>query len=798
MVVLDEPGLGPVEVFEQPPSRRRFSPGDVLRLVIGLALVGVGTLVARTARSTLEGLETDLVEAFGRLPDGVETALLTFAQLFTSVVPAIAFVVLLVKRRWKVALLLFATTMVSNLAMTAADVVLSNRALDQVLERLQVQDSVVDATYPNSHVVAATIAVVTVAAPWLSQQWKRALWWGVAVLVLLRLMAVAYPAFDVVVAVGVGIASGSLVLLLFGSPSNEPRPEELVDGLVEVGVAPLRIDRRGRVGSSIRYRVDDLVQGELGVTLRTPDEADADLLNRAYRSLRFRSSEVGHRFATLKRRMEHEALALTLAERRDVRAPRVVQLGTTERGSAFLVTQQPENRPLVPDDLAEPEVLTSAWRQLGRLHDAGIAHRAISLEVLRRDDHGAVWLQDFDDAETAPTERDRARDVAELLTETAAVIGAGPAVTAAVDALGPDRVAPSVRMLQPLALPPATRARAKARPELLDQLRAAVIDATGAPELELEDLERVKPRTVLIVVASALAFYSLLPQFANLSDTVSAFGDAELGWIAALVGASAVTYVFAAISFEGAVPEPVPFAPNLRAQVASSFAGLVGPAGAGGFALTGRFLQRLGIGGSEATASVAVNAIGGFAVHAVLMVAFIVWSGQSEFGGFSLPSFGTVLLILAVVLALVGLLVAIGPVRQRFLVPVWRGAKEGVAHIGRVFTNPIRVAGLFGGSLGISLTYVVAMACAVEAFGGGLAFVEIGAAYLVAVAIATLAPTPGGLGALESALIAGLVGFGLDSGAAVSSVLTFRLATFWLPLLPGWLALGWMQRNEEL
>jgi uncharacterized membrane protein YbhN (UPF0104 family)/tRNA A-37 threonylcarbamoyl transferase component Bud32 len=667
-----------------------------------------------------------------------------------------------------------------------------------VLARLQVEDSVVDATYPNSHVVAATIAVVTVAAPWLSQAWKRALWWGVAILVLLRLMAVAYPAFDVMVAVGVGIATGSLVLLLFGSPSNEPRPEELVDGLVRAGVAPRRIDRQGRIGSSLRYRVDDVALGELGVTLRTPDEADADLLNRAYRSLRFRSSEVGHRFATLKRRVEHEALALTLAERHDVGAPRVVRLGTTTRGSAFLVTRQPDTRPLVPEDLADPAVLDSAWQQLGRLHDAGIAHRRISLEVLRRDDRGTVLIQDFDDSETAPSERDRARDIAELLTETAAVIGAHAAVEAAARNLGSDQLALSVRMLQPLALPPATRGRAKAQPELLDQLRAEVVEATGAPELELEDLERVKPRTVLIVVASALAFYSLLPQFANLSDTVSAFGDAEFGWIAALVGASAVTYVFAAISFEGAVPEPVPFAPNLRAQVASSFAGLVGPAGAGGFALTGRFLQRLGIGGPEATASVAVNAIGGFAVHAVLMVAFIVWSGQSEFGGFSLPSFGTVLMILAVVLALIGLLVAVGPVRQRFLVPVWRGAKEGVTHIGRVFTRPTRVAALFGGSLGISLTYVVAMACAVEAFGGGLAFVEIGAAYLVAVAIATLAPTPGGLGALESALIAGLVGFGLDSGAAVSSVLTFRLATFWLPLLPGWLALGWMQRNEEL
>ena len=47
-------------------------------------------------------------------------------------------------------------------------------------------------------------------------------------------------------------------------------------------------------------------------------------------------------------------------------------------------------------------------------------------------------------------------------------------------------------------------------------------------------------------------------------------------------------------------------------------------------------------------------------------------------------------------------------------------------------------------------------------------------------------------------MIAGLTGFGLDSGVAVSATLTFRLATFWLPILPGWAVLRWMERNDEL
>ena len=37
-------------------------------------------------------------------------------------------------------------------------------------------------------------------------------------------------------------------------------------------------------------------------------------------------------------------------------------------------------------------------------------------------------------------------------------------------------------------------------------------------------------------------------------------------------------------------------------------------------------------------------------------------------------------------------------------------------------------------------------------------------------------------------MIAGLVGAGMSGTAAVPAVFLFRLATFWLPILPGWIA----------
>ena len=61
-------------------------------------------------------------------------------------------------------------------------------------------------------------------------------------------------------------------------------------------------------------------------------------------------------------------------------------------------------------------------------------------------------------------------------------------------------------------------------------------------------------------------------------------------------------------------------------------------------------------------------------------------------------------------------------------------------------------------------------------------------AYVVAYSIGTLAPTPGGLGAVEGILIALFVSFGVPSAIAVAVVLVYRIINFWLPIPPGFLA----------
>ena len=75
-----------------------------------------------------------------------------------------------------------------------------------------------------------------------------------------------------------------------------------------------------------------------------------------------------------------------------------------------------------------------------------------------------------------------------------------------------------------------------------------------------------------------------------------------------------------------------------------------------------------------------------------------------------------------------------------------------------------------------------------RAFGATVNPVNLVVAYGLAGVIAALPLTPGGLGVVETVLPATLAGFGVAPGIALTGVLSWRFAQFWLPIPLGGLA----------
>lgn len=796
LTVLGEDTARPAELDERPPGERYFRhPGDVVRVVVWGAATLLLVLLVELAEGTNAGLREDLGETAALIPQAVRQLALAITQVGAVLVPTAVVAGLVVRRRFRrIGVLLLAA------AAGAAVFVLLDRAIGlagSVTGALDDDSWLVSTRFPPASYLAGAAAATIVGKPWLAREWRRGADKALALLAVTLIVAGSSGLAELLLAVSAGSLAGAAVLVAFGAPNRRPSPMAVAEGLRRSGldVTDLTLERAvGGRAQLYRAALGDGTRSFVKVYAR--DSRDADLLYRGYRTLVLRDPGDDWPAASLERDVEHEGLLLLLARRGGVRCPDLRGLSSLADGSMVLAMDDVRGRSLdtLPPDELTAEVLQAVWRETNVLHAAGLAHRVLRAANIVVTDDGPV-IVDLGTAQAPAEPRLQAIDRAELLASLTVLVGPEAAVAAAARVLAPDDLAAAAPYLQPLALSTATRKQASK--SLLKTLRDQIAATTDQEPEPLERLVRVRPRTVIMIATLTGAFYFLLPQLANVDDSFRALRSANWGWLAAAVVMSGFTYVCAAVGMMGGVRERLPFAPTLYAQLGSSFVNRVTPANVGGMALNVRYLQKAGVPPAEAVTGMGLNVLAGGVVHIVLLLVFFAWAGRGE-SGFSIPGSSKLLVVIAVLLAVVGIVLATRRGRRVVRTKVLGAVKQSLASIGLLARSPRRLLAIFGGSTGVTLAYVTALACAVNAFDGGVGYAEVGAVYLGSSIIAAAAPTPGGLGAMEAALVAGFTAIGMDGAIAVAIVLSYRLVTYWLPIVPGWLTFRLLERRSYI
>jgi undecaprenyl-diphosphatase len=779
----------------RPPGERYFRhPGDVLRLVVwGVTTIAVAVLVG-SGTATAQGVSDDVASVFGQIADGARELLLVLVQAFALGGPLVILAALVVRGRWRRIGLLLLAAAVGALIWIGLDLL---RDLPGRLPGALSGDTWIATTrFPTLPYLTGAAAVTMVGKPWLSRSWRRAADLALTALALAMAIAGIAGVPELALAAAAGATAGAAVLVLFGAPNRRPTPAAVAAALEGAGLAVRGLDlRRAEGGRTQLYEAQPIDGDPVFVKVYSRDSRDADLLYRAFRTALLRGTADRWPSTDLRRQVAYEGFLMMLARRGGVRCPRVAAVAPLGDGSVVLAMEQVDGVRLDAADEAVPlddEALDAVWHEVQLLHDTGLAHRSLRAANVLETTDGPVLI-DFGFGETAASPRMRAVDRAELLASTAAITDPPRAVAAAARVLPAEDLGATLPFLQPLALSSATRHSVSK--SVLAELRDGVAEATGVEPPPLERLVRVRPRTLLIIAMLVGAFYVLLPQLANVDDSVKALKHANYGWLAASLVMSALTYVSSAVGLAGGVTVRLPFGPNVDTQLASSFVNRVSPANVGGMALNVRFLQKLGLDSAEAVTGVGLNSLVGGVVHLVLLTVFVAWAGQGGGSGFSIPTDSKTLVIIAVVLALLGIVLATRRGRRLFRTRVVTFFQRSWRSLTVLARMPTKLAALFGGSIGVTLAYIASLTAACAAFNGGVSIAEVGAVYLGASVVASAAPTPGGLGAMEAALVAGFTGVGMDSGKAVAAVLGYRLLTYWLPILPGWWSFHRLERR---
>jgi glycosyltransferase 2 family protein len=818
------PAAGPsaaIEVEDHLESRIRI-PTDLLRCVIALVEIALLAGLALLARQAANGAEFDIVQDSKHLK-----TLLPFlgfaAHLALLLLPvALAIRVLVRRHPRRLAEAIGAGALTVGLVL-AANLLLKLPAASGLYSVLTPVKSTGDRVPALDWYLSGLTAYVTVIGLVGRPRWRAVFWLAIAFYGLASLAGTLTTVFSLLITVLLGIACGSGLRYLVGSISERPSALEIAEavGAVDAPVASIR--RITDASTETRKYAAALRNGaRVDITVFDRDQQAADVFYRLYRRLRLRAQVSRSAPLTVERAVERRALLTYAAEDAGVLTPRLRALIRVGPEAAVLVKDGYTGTTLADLDGQPTDAqLARVWDAVLLLHSHRVTHRALTADriLLIGDDGdgdaqargvgrshrgggrprvasaGDVMLLEPGNGDVAATDLQLRLDLAQLLAEFALLVGPDRAVRSASEKLSSDELAAVAPLIQTVVLHRSTRIALSRHKDVLPALRKHLVAAAVGPEAAPVQLERIRLRTLVTLVAVVFAAYILAGELTRTSMG-NLLRHADWRWTWAALGLSALTYVGATWSLSGFVLEKLRTTRTFLAQVACSFVTLVTPAAVGGAALNIRYLRRAHVAPADAVASVGVSQVIAFALHLILLAVFAALAGTLHDTSFRPPDWTYIALAALVVVILAVLAVPAG--RKLLLSRLASTLSQVIPRLLDIGQQPAKLAQGIGGALLVTAAYIGCLGVCVRAFGGSLPFVAIAVVYLTGSAIGSAVPTPGGIGAVEAALAAGLTAAGLHGTVAFSAVLLFRAVTFWLPVPLGWVALNYLQRREAL
>ena len=635
-----------------------------------------------------------------------------------------------------------------------------------------------------------SIAVVVVASPHLTRPTRRVGQWLVAVLAAVALCFAGALPTDLLSALFLGWGVAAAVHYAFGTPIGRPTVADVSNALaaLQVPAEGVRLAPEQPVGRAIFFAED--ANGPLQISALGRDEADAQLLARAWRSVAYRDAPAIV-FPTRRRQVEAEAYMGLLAGTQGARVSRIVY-GGAAGPLALLVERIPAGRPFAELDPGEvtDALLDAMWSTLRALHAARVAHGKLDgYHVIV--DRGSPTIVSFELSSTGVhAQRAASADDAQLLAVTAARVGAERAVAAAERGVGLEALARALPLLQPRAISGWTHDAFGDRAALdagLEQLRAAGAAAVGAEPPQLRRLFRVHPRHILMGVGTLVAVGTLLSRVGNPAVFWHTVRGADWALVVLAFALAVLTDVVYGITFLGNVPMRIPIWPSIELQIGMAFSNLAVPVAADA-AIQIRFLQKNGLDLAAATATGGVlSSVTEIGVQlALFLVAIRLSPDTIDIGDIQTGKIAAVLLIAAFVVGVGAAIVfSVRRIRQAVVEHLLRGART----VWDAIRSPARLALLLGGNVVTQLLAAASLLACVHAFGAGVNLWTLLAVNIGIGTIASLVPIPGGGTAVSAIGRAGmLTALGVPHAAAAAAVLTHQIVSSYLLAIPGWFA----------
>ncbi|MBY8858940.1 flippase-like domain-containing protein [Nocardia sp. CA2R105] len=774
------------------PHNRRTS--DILRVIASAALVALVIAGSLITRPRWEALERSVSDILGILTPEQSNLVYLLYGIAIFALPFAILVRLLFRWQWKLLGGYLTAGLIAVLALSITDTGIS--APRWHLAEPQQLNTFLSQFLDDPRWIAMLAAVLTVASPWLPASWRR--WWWAALLAFVPLhlfVSLTVPS-RAMFGLAVGWFVGAVITLVVGTPALEVPLDGAVRVLARRGytVTAIRVVRPAGPGPLL-LSADTGPNHRLTIEMYGQNQRSRGMLRQLRRFVAFRSSERTPVFASMRRSVEHRALLGIAIGDLGLASNKPLTVAALERGWTLYAHTVPRGEIL--SIAAGEEVHTQVWQALQNMHRAQISHGDLRAEEIRIAD-GRVLFGGFSAAEFGAYDTRFQSDVAQLLLTTGSLFGAESAVRTAIEVLGKQAVIDASRRLTKSALPRLIRNSVHDAGAVMKEVREQVLHQTDEDRIEAAHITRFSRNQFIQLILLIGLVYVAYPYISQVPTFFTELRTANWWWALLGLTVSAFTYVGAAMALWGCAGESVNPRNLLLMQVANTFAATTTPAGVGGLALSVRFLQRSGMGAVKATAAVALQQAVQVITHVVLLIVFSVAAGVSANLSHFVPSATVLYFAAGALFGALGVTMFVPKVRRWLRTEVRPQLAEVVSELRTLAREPKRLAMIVLGCASITLGAAGALWAAIEAFGGHTTFVTVTVVTMIGGTLASAAPTPGGVGAVEAALIGGLAAFGVSAGIGVPAVLLYRVLTCWLPVFCGWPIMRWLNDNNMI
>lgn len=295
--------------------------------------------------------------------------------------------------------------------------------------------------------------------------------------------------------------------------------------------------------------------------------------------------------------------------------------------------------------------------------------------------------------------------------------------------------------------------------------------------------------SITLLIFILLAAYVFLPQLHSFQASLQALRQANMLILLLATILFCSTYFAATLSYCLITYFYLPYFPTLLVQVADGFTNRIFPAGLGAIATNTLYLAKRSNSFVKAGYVAVLNNMLGFVAH-LLILGFLFSFGHQpiqEVLKFN-TNFGRIAITVVIVISVIGATMAL---------LFWRNIKLRAVNnyqtlkfaVVQSLKKPQRLGGGLFVSMIVTMLYGLTLYATMIALDVRLTFLQAFLVLTASVLAIIISPTPGGLGGAEAGLVAAQVSFGINVASALSVALAYRFITYWLPIIPGAVAL---------